>query len=273
MPHHTISAPDLPQANPAPAPAPSDYLAYDQLPEPVVVMESRWAAGMSTGWHTHPRGQLLYATEGVMVIHTEAGSWVIPPNRALWMVSGLRHTVSMSGDVVMRTAYINEAQVPAMPAHNCAINVSPLLRELLVEAVRIAPGAAPSPRNTRVLDLLIDEIQVSATLPLHLPLPQDARLRRICTALMAQPADAASAAQWATSIGMAERTLHRRFAQETGMSFAQWRAQVRLLHALRRIASGDRVIDIALDCGYASHSAFAAMFKRHFGVTPTEFYR
>ncbi|MEG3001314.1 MAG: helix-turn-helix transcriptional regulator [Comamonas sp.] len=251
----------------------TDYPDYDQLPQPVVAMESRWHHGASTGWHSHPRGQLLYATEGVMVIHTEAGSWVIPPNRALWMVTSLQHNVTMSGDVVMRTAYINVQQVPAMPAHSCAINVSPLLRELLVEAVRITPGAAPSPRNARVLDLLIDEIQISPTLPLHLPLPQDARLQRICTALMEYPADAASAAQWAQSIQVAERTLHRLFAQDTGMTFAQWREQARLLHALRRIASGDKVIDIALDCGYASPSAFSAMFRRHFGVTPSGFYR
>ncbi len=249
------------------------YLAYDQLPQPVVAMESRWRHGMSTGWHSHPRGQLLYATEGVMVIHTDAGSWVIPPNRALWMLTGLRHCVTMSGDVVMRTAYINVDQVSAMPAQSCAINVSPLLRELLVEAVRIAPGAVLSARHARVLQLLIDEIQVSPTLPLHLPLPQDTRLHRICTALMAHPADAASAAQWAASIQVAERTLHRLFAQETGMTFAQWREQARLLHALRRIARGDKVLDIALDCGYASPSAFTAMFRRHFGVTPSGFYR
>lgn len=190
---------------------------YDNLPRPVVVMESRWQAGMSTGWHSHPKAQLLYATEGVMVVHTETGSWVIPPNRALWVATGLRHTVSMSGDVWMRTAYIDAGQVPALPQASCAINVSPLLRELLVEAVRLSPTEAPEGRDARLLALLIDEIRDSATMPLHLylPMPSDARLRSICDGLVAQPSEAASVAQWAASIHVAERTLHRLFAQET----------------------------------------------------------
>ncbi|WP_353235763.1 helix-turn-helix transcriptional regulator [Diaphorobacter ruginosibacter] len=245
---------------------------YHHLPRPVVVMENRWPAGTSTGWHSHPRGQLLYATEGVMVVHTDAGSWVIPPNRALWMVTGLRHTVTMSGDVLMRTAYIDVDKVPALPPVTCAINISPLLRELLVEAVRLSPTQEPMGRDARLLALLIDEIRVSATIPLHLPLPRDKRLRSLCEQLTTCPSSAASAADWAATLHVGERTLHRLFARELGMTFAQWREQARLLHALRRIACGDKVIDIAFDCGYASPSAFAAMFRRHFGVSPSSFY-
>lgn len=245
---------------------------YDNLPRPLVVIESRWPSGASTGWHSHPRGQLLYATEGVMAVHTDAGSWVVPPNRALWVVTGLRHTVSMSGDVVMRTAYIDAEKVSTLPKESCAINVSPLLRELLVEAVRISAAVQPVGRDARLLALLIDEIRASTTLPLHLPMPVDERLRAICDELIARPSDASSAADWAVAGGMGERTLHRLFAKETGMSFARWREQARLLHALRRIAQGDRIIDVALDCGYASPSAFAAMFRRHFGVAPSGFY-
>ncbi len=246
---------------------------YDNLPRPVVVMENRWPAGMSTGWHSHPRGQLLYATEGIMVVHTDAGSWVVPPNRALWMVCGLRHTVTMSGDVLMRTAYIDTTKITTLPAQSGAINVSPLLRELLVAAVAIPPGEPPQGRNAHLIALLVDEIRASPGIPVHLPMPGDKRLRTICEQLIASPSAAANAADWAASIHVAERTLHRLFTRETGMTFAQWREQARLLHALRRIANGDKVIEVALDCGYASPSAFAAMFRRHFGVAPSSFYR
>ncbi|MDR2327426.1 MAG: helix-turn-helix transcriptional regulator [Acidovorax sp.] len=251
------------------------HKAYDNLPCPVVVMENRWPSGLSTGWHSHPRAQLLYATEGVMVVHTEAGSWVVPPNRALWVATGLRHTVSMSGDVWMRTAYLDVDQVAQLPQASCAIHVSPLLRELLVAASQLSPHEPPEGRDARLLTLLIDEIRAAATRPLHLylPMPQDLRLRAICEALVAQPSDATSVAQWAASIHVAERSLHRLFSQQTGMTFARWREQARLLHALRKIANGDKLIDIALDCGYASPSAFTAMFRRHFGCTPSSFYQ
>jgi AraC-like DNA-binding protein len=57
------------------------------------------------------------------------------------------------------------------------------------------------------------------------------------------------------------------------MTFGQWRQQARLLHALERLALGDKVVDVALSLGYDSPSAFATMFKRQFGETPSAFFR
>jgi len=249
------------------------HAQFDHLPHPLVVMENRWPGGTSTGWHSHPTGQLLYATEGVMLVNTDAGSWVVTPNRALWMLPRLRHNVTMSGEVLIRTAYIDTAKVSTLPQESCVMNVSPLLRELLVAAVRISPTGELQGRDARLIGLLLDEIRMSPVLALHLPMPQEPRLRQLCHALSAHPAAASGAAEWAASIGVGERTLHRMFVKETGMTFATWREQARLLHALQRIANGDKIIDVALDCGYASPSAFAAMFKRHFGVTPTSFFK
>lgn len=249
------------------------HLDFDNLPRALVAMEDRWATGTSTGWHSHPRGQLLYATEGVMVIHSDVGSWVVPPHRGLWMVAGLRHNVTMSGEVLMRTAYIDASVIRRLPKSSCVLHISPLLRELLVEAVRIPREGRLTPRDSRLIALLIDELRVSDSLALHLPMPAEPRLKPICDALMQQPADRSSAAEWAARIGVGERTLQRLFAQGTGMRFSQWREQARLLAALTAIARGEKVIGVALDCGYASHSAFTAMFRRHFGVPPSAFYR
>lgn len=249
------------------------HLDFHELPRPLVALENTWPAGSSTGWHSHPRGQLLYAIKGVMVVHSEAGSWVVPPNRALWMVTGLRHNVTMSGDVEMRTAYIDAGVIHELPAQTCVINVSPLLRELLVEAVRIPLTREVKARDERLFGLLIDELRVSSTIPLHLPMPGDTRLKTMCQSLMENPSDRSSAGAWADAIGMGERTLHRLFSQETGMTFSQWREQARLLSALKEIAEGKKGIEVAGNCGYSSQSAFSAMFRRHFGVSPSAFYR
>lgn len=256
-----------------PSPARHKHQDFHDLPRPLVAMENSCPAGSSTGWHSHPRGQLLYAIRGVMIVHSDAGSWVVPPSRALWMTAGLRHNVIMSGDVEMRTAYIDAGAAPGMPARTCVINVSPLLRELLVEAVRIPLDREPSARDQRLVGLLIDELSVSSAIALHLPMPSDLRLRTVCQSLIDHPASASTAREWAASAGMGERTLHRLFSQETGMSFARWREQARLLSALERIARGRKGIEVAFDCGYASQSAFSAMFRRHFGVSPSSFYR
>ncbi len=252
---------------------PNKHQHFHDLPRLLVAMENLWPAGSSTGWHSHPKGQLLYATKGVMVVHSEAGSWVVPPNRALWMVAGLRHNVTMSSDVEMRTAYIDASVVPSLPEQTCVINVSPLLRELLVEAVRIPLNREMSARDERLVGLLIDELKISSAIPLHLPMPSDPRLKTMCQSLIEHPAERSNAREWAEAIGMGERTLHRLFSQETGMTFSQWREQARLLSALREIAEGKKGIEVAFNCGYSSQSAFAAMFRRHFGVSPSSFYR
>ncbi|MFT3904806.1 MAG: helix-turn-helix transcriptional regulator [Steroidobacteraceae bacterium] len=248
------------------------HLQFHDTTRPIAAMAVDYPDGTSTGLHSHPRGQLLYAIEGVMIVKSAAGSWVVPPNRAAWLVAGLEHEVRMSGAVKIRTVFIDPVIAPHLPVQSCVIEVGALLRELLVAAVRINGDYAPDSRDERLLRLLVDELRSSDTLPLHLPMPHDSRLRRICAALSEDPADARTAEQWAQELGVTAKTVHRLFTKECGMSFAQWRQQARLLSALRRIAGGERILDVALDCGYASPSAFSAMFRRHFGMPPSEFY-
>ena len=252
---------------------PRRYLKYHQTGRPMAAMEANWAHGTSTGWHSHPRGQLLYAIEGVMSVQLHSGSWLVPPNRGLWIEADAERDVRMSGDVKMRTAYIDASAFADLPARTCVVNVSPLLRELVVAAVGVPLDYAEGSRDERLMHLLVDELRAAEVLPLHLPLSTDARLRQVCEALMREPADTATAEHWAQRLGVSAKTLQRLFVKETGMPFAQWREQARLMFALGRIAAGERIIDIALDCGYASQSAFTAMFKRHFGVPPSGFQR
>lgn len=249
------------------------HLDFHATANAMAAMEVDYPAGSSTGRHSHPRGQLLYAIEGVMIVRSAAGSWVVPPNRAAWLIAGIEHEVGMCGNVKIRTVFVDPASSPQLPAASCVVAVSPLLRELIVEAVRIPIDYQRDSRDERLMRLLLDELRSSDTLPLHLPVPQDPRLRAICAALQENPGNPWTATQWAQDLGINAKTVHRLFAKETGMTFAQWRQQARLLSALQRIAGGERIIDVALDCGYASQSAFSAMFRRHFGVPPSGFYR
>jgi AraC-like DNA-binding protein len=249
------------------------YLDFHDTPRAMAAMDVNFPDGASTGWHAHPRGQLLYAIEGVMIVRSAAGTWVVPPNRAVWLTAGLEHEVKMSGEVKIRTVFIDATLIRSLPVRNCVIEISPLLRELVVAAVQVPLDYAEDSRDARLMRLLADEIRESDVLPLHLPVPADTRIRSICEALIEDPANASTADQWAGRLDVTAKTVHRLFVKETGMTFSQWREQARLLFALRRLASGERIIDVALDCGYASQSAFTAMFRRHFGKTPTEFYR
>lgn len=249
------------------------HLDFHATSRPLAAMEIDYPNGVSTGLHAHPRGQLLHAIEGIMIVRSPVGTWVVPPNRAVWLAAGLEHDVRMCGEVKIRTVFIDPAVSPHLPETSCVIAVSPLLRELIVAAVDIPRDYAKSSRDERLMSLLLDELQQLDIVPLHLPMPRDARLRKVCETLAARPDDASTAQQWAERIGITPRTIHRLFSEDTGMSFGQWREQARLLRALEQLALGRRIIDVAFDSGYASQSAFTAMFRRHFGMPPSAFYK
>lgn len=232
-----------------------------------------YAHGHVISAHRHTHAQLLYAIEGVMTIEAQGGRWVVPPTRGVWLQPGIAHKVRMSGAVKMRTVFVNCANSPLLPAHSCVLDISPLLRQLIVAAVDIAPDFAEGSRDWHLLQLLLHELDSLPVLPLYLPLPMDARLRGICARLMEQPGEQQTVAHWAQELAITERSLHRLFQKQTGMRFGQWRQQARLLRALEQLAQGVKVIDVAMDNGYTSQSAFTAMFKKHFGTTPTAFYQ
>jgi AraC-like DNA-binding protein/quercetin dioxygenase-like cupin family protein len=249
------------------------HLTYHATARPLAAMEVDYPNGTSTGLHAHPRAQLLHAIAGVMIVRSAAGSWVVPPNRAVWLAAGLEHTVRMCGDVKIRTVFIDPNAAPHLPSASCVIAVSPLLRELIVAAVTIPLDYLPDTRDERLMHLLLDELRALDVLPLHLPMPRDPRVQAVCEALAARPDDTSTAEQWAARLRVTPKTLHRLFSRETGLTFAHWRQQARLLLALERLAQGARIIDVALDSGYASQSAFTAMFRKHFGLPPSAFYR
>lgn len=249
------------------------HLAYHAMQRPMAAMEIDYPNGASTGLHAHPSGQLLYAIEGVMIVSSVSGTWVVPPNRAVWLVAGLEHEVRMCGDVKIRTLFVDPQAAPHLPQISCVIAVSPLLRELIVAAMGVPLDYEPETRDERLMRLLLDELLVVHVLPLHLPLPRDPRLCRVCETLAARPSDVSTVGQWARQLKVTPKTIHRLFVRETGLTFGQWRQQARLLFALERLACGERVIDVALDSGYASQSAFAAMFRKHFGTPPSAFCR
>ena len=95
-----------------------------------------------------------------------------------------------------------------------------------------------------------------------LPLPRDARLRRLCRELIDDPGLGHDLDAWADRIGVGRRTLTRRFRQETGLSFAAWRRRVRLLEAMTRQARGGSASRIAAAVGYGSARAFRTMARR-----------
>jgi AraC-like DNA-binding protein/mannose-6-phosphate isomerase-like protein (cupin superfamily) len=251
-----------------------DILAtIDASEMPVFTRATDYPEGHVVDWHVHARGQLVYAVHGVMMVAAEGGQWIVPSTRAIWMPAGVAHRIRCVGVVHMRSLYIRPDAAPQLPPRAHAVGVSALLCELIQAATEVEPPYAEDSRDGRLMRLLLDELHALPVLPLHLPQPADERLRRICTRIAEQPDDVSTLADWAATLGIDVKTIQRLFARETGMTFGQWRQQARLLHGLERLAVGDKVVEVALALGYDSPSAFAAMFKRQFGETPSAFFR
>ncbi len=245
---------------------------YQDLPRPLGVLARDVPDHQVTRWHSHKRAQLVYAASGVMLVRTRSGEWVIPPQRAVWVPAGIQHETETVGNVAMRTLYIEPAAAKRLPGDCRAVNVSPLLRELILRAATLPLLYSKQAPVVRVMRMILDEIRESPMVPLHLPVPKDPRLARICNRILAEPARHETLEQLARRESMSKRTAERLFLRTSGMSFVKWRQQARLLAALTRLAAGKPVKQVAYESGYTSQSAFTSMFKRTLGTTPRRYF-
>lgn len=230
-------------------------------------------AGGAFPMHAHHHGQLIHAISGVMLVRADAGSWVVPTGRAVWVPAGTKHAIQMAGTVEMRTLFVAPEVRPCLPAHCRVIAVSPLLRELIVAACRLPADYEVKSRTGRMLELILDELELAEPLSLHVPMPHHAVLESLCMQVIREPSRPVTLVGWATDASMQERTFARRFKRETGMTPGAWCRQARLLLSLPRLVAGVSILEVALEHGYESPSAFAAAFRRTFGVPPSDYFR
>ncbi|MBS2965728.1 helix-turn-helix transcriptional regulator [Actinocrinis puniceicyclus] len=222
-------------------------------------------------WHDHARHQLIYPSRGVLQVSTAMGAWVVPPHRAVWIPATVAHAHRAHGPTEMLTLAFDAAgELDPLPSDRpTVLAVSPLLREVIIALTgQVARAAGPRRNLERVA---VDQLRQVEALALSVPALADDRLRAISALLADDPADPRSLAELGTVVGASPRTLSRLFRAQAGMSFAQWRAQTRLHHSLRLLASGASVTATATACGYGSASAFIQAFRQAFGLTPAKY--
>ncbi len=241
---------------------------FETAPRPLVGYSQDYAAGHDTALHRHPRAQLLFAVEGVMRVATERALFTIPPGTGLWVPAEETHRVRMDGRVRMRALFLRADAAASGPDRTVVVAVSPLLRELILTVCAEPVVWDASGPMALVAELALHEIRRAPTRPLSLPACRDPRLVRVAAALTADPADDRDLAQHAADAGASVRTLVRLFRTETGMSFQQWRRQLRMTEALARLALGETPAQVAAAVGYASVPAFGAAYRETFGMTP-----
>ncbi len=237
-------------------------------------MSKDFPSGHRIGQHRHSEGQLIFAVAGVMELSTAAGLWLVPPQRGIWMPPGVEHSMRARGMVSLRTLYLQSAHYLAqMPRSPKSIAISPLMREIIIRLMRTRSIPCADRQESRLLDLLIGEIEWSGEAALPLPPINDQRLQRICSAILANPGDKRGLNEWAELVGASSRTLARLFQQELGVSYLYWRQQVCAMSALPRLGAGEPITLIASDLGYETPGAFSSMFRRIMNAAPSQYFR
>jgi AraC-like DNA-binding protein/quercetin dioxygenase-like cupin family protein len=249
----------------------TEPLDYQHLPQPISAMAKSFADGFEIALHQHDRDQLLYAISGVMHLQTDRAAWVVPPDRAVYIPASVPHTVSIYGQVDMRTLYIDPEATTVRDRSLRVHHVSNLLRELIL-ALSAEPIAYENgSRGDYLAKLIASEIERASDLWLGTPLPRDARLQRLCAAFLADPSDTRGLEAWADIAGASKRTLSRLFDHDMGMSFSAWRQRVRFHNALEALSQGHPISRVAAQNGYRSVSAFSVAFRKQMGVPPSAF--
>lgn len=241
------------------------------LDYPVYAFSENYPHGHIEDWHSHERIQLIHTLTGVIRVQTHEGIWIIPPGRGVWIPAHKPHALLSSGDVKARGVFIedalqydirNECRVVAIPA---------LLRELISSAMEIQSNIQAESRNERLLQLILDEVRLLPALAFNLPDPQSPKLQQLCQRIKENLALEWSLEESAQQLHISSKTLARHFQKETGLHFSHWVRQAKLMQAMIDLAMNKPVLNVALDLGYESPSAFSAMFKRETSMTPSDY--
>ncbi|WP_460400701.1 AraC family transcriptional regulator [Actinophytocola sediminis] len=216
--------------------------------------------------HRHDDHQIVYAGSGVLTVTTDDGTWVAPGNRAIWVPAGCVHAHHAHGALELHLLGLPATTNPLGLTAPTVLNVSPLLRELILACTQDLDDDGVERRRLRAV--LLDQLRASRQLPSQLPAPADPRVRAVCELLRDDVADGRTLGELGRQVGAGERTLSRLFRADLGMTFPQWRTQLRLHHALLLLADDHSVTTVAHRCGWSSASAFIDGFRRTFGETP-----
>lgn len=224
--------------------------------------------GWELGFHSHTKPQLLLVLSGLVTCEVEAGIWLVPSGSALFIAGGMSHRLAIAGEVRSYVTLISVTAAHSLPSKSCTLSVTPLLRALVLKSAEFSMEGEQGPTEVHVSELLLSEVGCADTADLHLPMPSDPRLRKIFAGMMANPAERGTLESWARQAGLSQRTLERLITSETGLSFGRWRQQLNILLALRWMAEGSTVQQVASDLGYESVGSFVTMFRKLLGSTP-----
>lgn len=228
---------------------------------------------MRTRPHAHVRHQLLYASDGVLTLLTDEGSWLLPRERAAFLPAGTVHRVRADGPVSLRTLYLSP-RLEGAPRVFSVFVLPTLGKELLELAMRYEANAPLDGCGRDTFSLLARLVGTwaSSPCPFELPSGDSPEVRKATQVLRADVSAELSVDDVARASGLSVRSLNRRLVGETGLSFRDYLLRSRVLAAMAALAEPRaRITDVAPKVGFESLGAFARAFRKIAGESPSEY--
>ncbi|WP_374974220.1 AraC family transcriptional regulator [Acinetobacter venetianus] len=245
--------------------------SHGQLNYPVFAYAKNYDNGYVEDVHQHDRIQLLHTLTGVIHVKTMEGIWVIPPSKGIWIPENKEHSICMHGQVKARGVFVEPYARADFMTQCCVVAIPNLLSELINEAINISEEIIPHTRNERLLELILDELRFLEELPFQLPEAKSLLLKEIIHYLKSDLSVGHDLEKIASKYHVSSKKVSRLFLKETNMNFSTWYKQAKLLKAITDLEMKNPILNIALELGYESSSAFSYMFKREMGMSPTEY--
>jgi AraC-like DNA-binding protein/mannose-6-phosphate isomerase-like protein (cupin superfamily) len=230
------------------------------------VLDIRRGGGLPP--HSHRRAQLLAVTSGSIAVTAEGSTFVAPPERAIWVPANTMHATRHLTSTRLQTLYVAADTLPELSHRTTVVHIGSLMRELMNVIVARPRQYDEDGADGRLVSVLLDQLATAAALPLNLPMPKSRELLALATELLEMPTSVSPLGELAKAMQRSPRTLERKFKAETGLSLRSFRRQARLLRSLELLSSDMSVSAIADQLGFGQPSAFIAMFRATFGVTP-----
>jgi AraC-like DNA-binding protein len=221
--------------------------------------------------HSHPRAQLIYSCNGTMRVTVENHVWMVSSRQAIWVPSMYEHHVTFLKNNHIRNLFIDPSVLGNLPNTCFALDVSSFLREIILKIVTIDDNYQMDSVEGRIIQVALDELTTIKSTNCFLPISNEPRLKKVMDELINNTSDKRTVEEFASLACTTSRTLSRLFIKEVGMTFVNWRKQIRMMEAIERLEKGIPIAQIALELGYNSTSSFIEVFRKEFGVSPSNY--
>lgn len=187
---------------------------------------------------------------------------------AIWMPARVEHAIELEPDSIGLPLVFYADEPHVSPDDGAVIRVPPgssdvVLFHVMANLTFLHPSGY---ERLEILDFLV--AHGLRQRELALAMPTDPVARHVARHLGRRPQDTRPLADWAAQFGIAAAELNEVFREETGRSFAAWRAAARMQVASDMISRGIPPSAVARRLGYRHLSGFSRDFTRHHGMSP-----